>query len=78
MNRAYVEDGVSGLLTPAGDAAAFGAAMRRLLEDRAFAVSLGRAAQQRIWQQFGWDERVAMLEAIYAARTSDTDSINLT
>jgi glycosyltransferase involved in cell wall biosynthesis len=66
MNRVYLEDGVSGLLTPAGDAAAFGHALRRLLNDRAFAASLGVAAQQRIWEQFGWDGRVAALESIYA------------
>lgn len=65
MNRVYLEDGVSGLLTPAGDAAAFGKAMRRLLDDRALAASVGKAAQQRIWQKFGWDERVAILEQVY-------------
>jgi glycosyltransferase involved in cell wall biosynthesis len=69
MNRVYLEDGVSGLLTPAGDAATFGEAMRRLLDDRAFAASLGKAAQQRIWQQFGWDERVAQLERLYQTVT---------
>jgi glycosyltransferase involved in cell wall biosynthesis len=65
MNRVYLEDGVSGMLTPAGDAAAFGAALRRLLDDRAFAASLGASAQQRIWQQFGWDARVDALERVY-------------
>jgi glycosyltransferase involved in cell wall biosynthesis len=56
---------VSGLLTPAGDAAAFGAAMRRLVDDRTFATTIGKAAQDRIWQQFGWDARVANLEVLY-------------
>lgn len=65
MNRVYLEEGVSGLLTPAGDAVAFGAALRRLLNDRAFAASLGAAAQARIWQHFGWDERVSALEQVY-------------
>jgi glycosyltransferase involved in cell wall biosynthesis len=78
MNRVYLEDGVSGLLTPAGDAAAFGMAMRRLLDNRPFAASLGQAAQERIWQQFGWDERVARLEVIYAAGIPHTDRINVT
>jgi glycosyltransferase involved in cell wall biosynthesis len=67
MNRVYLEDGVSGLLTPAGDAAAFGAAMRRLLDDRTFSTSIGKAAHERIWQQFGWDERVPALESVYRA-----------
>lgn len=68
MNGVYLEDGVSGLLTPAGDAAAFGAAMRRLLDERAFAASLGATAQRRIWEQFGWDARLDALEAIYAGQ----------
>ncbi len=65
MNRVYLEDGVSGLLTPAGDATAFGNALRRLLANRAFAASLGAAAQQRIWERFGWDARIAALEKVY-------------
>ncbi len=65
MNRTYLEDGVSGLLTPAGDTLAFGDALRRLLDDRAFAASLGAAAQRRIWEKFGWDARVATLEKVY-------------
>lgn len=68
MNGVYLEDGVSGLLTPAGDAAAFGAAMRRLLDEHAFAASLGATAQRRIWEQFGWDARLDALEAIYAGQ----------
>jgi len=78
MNHVYLEEGISGLLTPAGDAAAFGEAMRRLLTDRAFAASLGAAAQQRIWQQFGWDERVADLELLYQTGMHDTAFVNLT
>jgi hypothetical protein len=31
---------------------------------------LGQAAQARIWRQFGWDERVAKLESVYAFRAS--------
>jgi glycosyltransferase involved in cell wall biosynthesis len=68
MNRVYLEDGVSGLLTPPGDAEAFGAALSRLIEDRPFALGLGHAAQTRIWDAFGWDKRVAQLESIYAER----------
>lgn len=66
MNRVYLEHERSGLLTPPGDAAAFYCAMQRLLDDRRFAAALGRAAQQRIWKQFGWEERVQALEVIYA------------
>jgi glycosyltransferase involved in cell wall biosynthesis len=67
MNRAYVEHERSGLLTPPGDAEAFRAALAHLLRDRAFANRLGRAAQQRIWNEFGWDGRIAALERLYAS-----------
>ena len=67
MNRAYVEHERSGLLTPPGDAEAFRAALARLLRDHAFADRLGRAAQQRIWNEFGWDGRIAALEHLYAS-----------
>jgi glycosyltransferase involved in cell wall biosynthesis len=65
MNRAYLEHKRSGLLTPPGDAEAFGAALAQLLRDQAFADRLGRAAQQRIWDEFGWDRRIAALEHLY-------------
>lgn len=67
MNRVYVAHERSGLLTPPGDADAFYAAMKRLLDEPAFAEQLGRAAQQRLWTQFGWTERIGALERIYAA-----------
>lgn len=67
MNRAYVAHERSGLLTPPGDAEAFYAAMKRLLDEPAFAEQLGRAAQQRLWAHFGWTERIGALERIYAA-----------
>jgi glycosyltransferase involved in cell wall biosynthesis len=68
MNRVYLKDGASGLLTPPGDAEAFGAALSRLIEDRPFALQLGHAAQSRIWDEFGWDKRMSQLESIYAKR----------
>jgi glycosyltransferase involved in cell wall biosynthesis len=42
-----LEDGVSGLLVPPGDALAMAAAIRRLADDPAFAARLGRAARAR-------------------------------
>ena len=65
MNRVYLEDGVSGLLTPPGDAGAFAAALGRLAHDPAWARQLGRAAQRRLWEQFGWDGRIGALEDLY-------------
>jgi glycosyltransferase involved in cell wall biosynthesis len=45
---AVVADGVTGLLTPVGDAAAFAAAVTRLLDDPAERARLGQAASRRI------------------------------
>ncbi len=67
MNRAYLEHERSALLTLPGDAAAFSAGLQRLLADPVAAAALGRAAQQRVWQEFGWDARIAALETLYAA-----------
>jgi glycosyltransferase involved in cell wall biosynthesis len=47
-----VEDGVSGLLVPPGDAAALAAAIRRLLEDPPLRARLSAAGRQRIAEQF--------------------------
>jgi glycosyltransferase involved in cell wall biosynthesis len=65
MNRHYIEDERSGLLTPPGDEKAFTNALHGLLIDPSRAAQLGRAAQQRLWQHFGWDGRVGVLEKIY-------------
>jgi glycosyltransferase involved in cell wall biosynthesis len=65
MNRVYAEDGISALLTAPGDAQAFGNALKRLLSSPAEAAVLGAAAQQRIWDVFGWDKRIGALEELY-------------
>jgi glycosyltransferase involved in cell wall biosynthesis len=67
MNRAYLEHGRSALLTPPGDAAAFADALRQLVADPAAGRAMGDAARLRVWREFGWDERIAQLEQLYAA-----------
>lgn len=69
MNSAYLENERSALLTAPGDGAAFTAGLQRLLAEPAFAQKLGEAAQQRLWQSFGWDARIGALEALYTQRT---------
>lgn len=54
---AVVADGITGLLTPIGDPAAFAAAAARLLDDAAERVRLGKAARARINARH--DERAA-------------------
>lgn len=65
MNRAYLEHEVSGLLTTPGDAVAFTHALGHLLAHPQDAQRMGQAAQARLWQQFGWEERVSELIRLY-------------
>jgi glycosyltransferase involved in cell wall biosynthesis len=60
-----VEDGVSGLLVPVGDEAAFAAAMLRLAQDGDLRAALGAAARQRAATVFGMDRMVAEFAALY-------------
>ena len=47
-----IDDGISGLLTPVGDAAALGSALEALFRDRERAGRLGRAARERAERSF--------------------------
>jgi glycosyltransferase involved in cell wall biosynthesis len=69
MNRVYIEDNRSGLLTPPGDGEAFSAALCALLDAPTHAARLGRAAQQRLWERFSWEDRIVELEALYESLT---------
>jgi glycosyltransferase involved in cell wall biosynthesis len=62
--REVLEDGVSGLLAPPGDAAALAAALERVLADPALRTRLGRAA---LAASRGYDVRVCVeqMEALY-------------
>lgn len=53
-----VRDGVNGLLVPPGDVAALGAAVGRLLADRALARQMGEAGQAMIEREFSVDGMV--------------------
>ncbi len=64
---AVVADGVTGLLTPVGDAAAFAAAVARLLDSPAERVRLGVAAAARVAAHH--DERAAASALAAALRT---------
>ncbi len=65
MNRVYLEHERSALLTTPGDAQSFGAALTQLMSDADLRARLGAAAQSRIWEKFGWEERVDELLALY-------------
>ena len=52
--REIVEDGVTGVSVPAGDAEALAAAIRTLLEDPARCRAMGEAGARRIRERFSW------------------------
>src|SRR6266550_1131703 len=61
-----VEDGVSGLLVPPGDAAALAAAVRRLRDDPDLARRLGEGGRRRLREQFNWPAIVRRWLDLYA------------
>lgn len=60
-----IVDGESGLLVPVGDAACFGAALRRLVRDPELGARLAAAARLRAADLFGMDRMVAEFAAMY-------------
>ncbi len=62
-----VEDGVTGLLVPPGDAAALAAALRRVLDEPGLARKLGEAGRRRLHEQFSWEAITARWEAVYSS-----------
>jgi glycosyltransferase involved in cell wall biosynthesis len=60
-----VEDSVSGLLVPPGDARALADAIERLLGDRALQQRLGREGRRRIAEHFSWRETAVQTLALY-------------
>jgi glycosyltransferase involved in cell wall biosynthesis len=60
-----IEDGVHGVLVPPRDPGALAAALRRLLEDQAFALRLGSAARERQLANYDLDVVVRRLESLY-------------
>ena len=60
-----VEDGRTGLLVPAGDAAALGGAVARLVTDPALGRRLADAARAEVLPKFGVDDYVAAVAGLY-------------
>jgi glycosyltransferase involved in cell wall biosynthesis len=60
-----VEDGVSGILVPPGDAAALARAVESLLTDPSRRTLMGGAARQRARERFSADVVVPQYEALY-------------
>src|SRR5438105_9648556 len=62
-----VEDGVSGLLVPPGDATALAAALGRLARAPDLAAGLGEAGYRRLRERFSWDAITRRWLEVYAA-----------
>jgi glycosyltransferase involved in cell wall biosynthesis len=60
-----VREGETGLLTPAGDAAALGAALERLFGDRALAASCGRKGREQSLARYSRERMVRDYLALY-------------
>jgi glycosyltransferase involved in cell wall biosynthesis len=60
-----VEDGVTGVLAPPGDAAALAGALRRLLDDPAAAARMGRAGRERLRAEFSLEAHVRRVQGVY-------------
>ena len=61
-----VEDGVTGILTPPGDAPAMADAFERLLSNPRRRTEMGRAARRRIEANFSIGEQVDRLLSLWS------------
>ena len=60
-----VEDGVTGILVPPGDARALAEAMDNLMRDAQLRRRMGQAGRQRILEKFSWRKTALQTEAVY-------------
>ncbi len=63
--RDVVRDGVTGLLAPAGDEAAFAAALERLIGDTALRERMGAAAREDALERFDRDDMIAAYARLF-------------
>ena len=62
-----VEDGVTGVLTPPGDADALAATLEPLMRDPAAAAAMGGRARQRVVDKFSLDAEAGAIAKVYRA-----------
>lgn len=60
-----ITDGRTGLLVPAGDAAALSAALIRVMRDATLAASLGRNARAEVQARYSFEQMVSSVERLY-------------
>jgi len=64
-NPEAVEDGVTGIIVPPGDAGALARGMALLLDNAELAAAFGEAARRRVAQRFSIEQMVRETEALY-------------
>jgi mannosyltransferase len=62
-----VEDGVTGVLIPAGDADALAAALEPLMADVAAARAMGERGRKRVLEKFSLDAEARAIAGVYRA-----------
>jgi glycosyltransferase involved in cell wall biosynthesis len=62
-----IEDGITGLLVPVGDATALRAALERALTDELLRARLGAAARRRVAEHCSWQRVTEQTLAVYTA-----------
>ena len=67
-NRYLIENGVSGLLFPAGDREALRSHIRRFVQDEAKRKASGDAARARIDAVFSWEKVGKRYDELFSAR----------
>ena len=60
-----VEDGVTGILVPPGNAPALAEAMRTLMGDAELRRRMGQAGRERVLEKFSWRKAALETEAVY-------------
>jgi glycosyltransferase involved in cell wall biosynthesis len=76
QNAVTVEHGVSGLLVPPGDSAAFAAAVIRLLDDLDLRERLSHGAQRRVRESLTWERLAVQVECAYARCKNEESSVD--
>lgn len=66
-----VDDGVTGIVVPAGDATSLGGALERLLRDAALRTRMGAAARQRAEREFSRPRQVGRLVDLWNSVVAD-------
>lgn len=74
QNAEVIVDGQSGLLVPPGDAAAFAAALGRLLDDAALRQRLSAGARARVREAFRWSLLAPRVLPLYGSRADPRGS----